>query len=206
MKELYRKFFNNILKPEENRGEEALSLMQSILLAWPFVMVEALTKFLLLYIFFDQFVSVQINQNNFNVLVNIISQNSMFSSFVTFFLSSFFEMLTFPLICYFSYLFWKIILDFFGWVLKIPKEEMSGVADNVVSASFSSYSFSIIPVIGSFVQWVAKGFILFQAIRKRLDISPMAALLIIFTPYILYIMAIVSFFIFIMTMFVSLFS
>lgn len=202
MKELYAQYFENLISPEKNKGNNAINLTEGILLSWPFVIIKFLLDFLLTYFFLDQIAKNLILEGDFENLYNMFSTKSISSGYFLLFASSFVSMILFPLWAFFAYLFWKMILNFYFWALKI--EDKNGkLTDEIVCAGFSGYIFYLVPVIGEVCTSLARLVVLFIAMRRRLDISALAAFFILLTPPLLIGLIILIFGIFIQILTIS---
>ncbi len=181
MNALYSQFFYNLFAPEENTGENALNLTQVLLLSWPFVILKFFVEFILTYFFLDQIARGLLFEGDYEGLYSLFSTQSLKLGFFVIFAKSFFTMLFFPLWGFFAYIFWKVILNFYFWALKIT-DEKDELVDEIVCAGFSGYIFYFIPIIGDFGTSIARLVVLFQALRRRIDISALASFFILLTP------------------------
>ncbi len=181
MKQLYTQFFENLVTPEKNQGDQALGLSQVILLSWPFVIIKFFIEFVLTYFFLDQMARGMLLEGDYKNLYQLVSGASIKYGFFLIFISSFLTMLFFPIWGFIAYVFWKVILNFYFWALKID-DNGGKLTDEIVCAGFSGYVFYLIPMIGEFCTTVARLVVLFLALRRRLDISALAAFFILLTP------------------------
>ena len=199
MVQLYQRYFENIILPENNRGENALNLFHSIVLSWPFVIVKFFTEFILSYFFLDQMTENILEEGKIRQIFELFSDQSLKYGFLVLFLSSFFTMIFFPLWGVLGYYFWRVLFNFYFWFMKI--EDKDEVNHEIICASFGSYSFYAIPIIGELATTLGRFYILFLGLKRRVGLSAWASLLILCTPPFLFGFVFLSTFVFMQLMF-----
>jgi hypothetical protein len=176
MIEQYKTFFSLFFMPETNVRENKVSFAESIILAWPFVLLKNLFYLAVIVLgleFFRDLASESVWLEGFE-------WNRSRSLWIIL-LNSVVEILLFPLLCFFNLVMWRIMLRFFQWYLQ---DKQVNLASDLVSSAMSSHVLLVVPFLGQVFKELSFHFILFQGIRKRLKLNSFASFLIILSPII----------------------
>jgi hypothetical protein len=174
MFDLYQKYFENIWAPEKN----SISVFQSIVLSWPFILMSLIVEFFLTFLYLDQVTRGSIFRGD---ILSAFSGSTLQAGSLLLFIKTFFYMITFPMWSFFSYYFWKVGLNFSIFIFNYDTEQ--GSAQKIASASLSSHAFSCIPVIGAFFQSITQFIILFNGTKSEITGgSGVQSFLILITP------------------------
>lgn len=193
MKEIYKKYFLLITSPWENQGDDAFGLFQMILLSWPFIIFRALVEFLITYLYIDMAEVRILEQLDYTQVMGSLSSSGFNGTILISFIQTVLTMFFFPFSLVFDYLILLPVFKFYKWFLRIEVDNRN-ICSEMVNSSFSSYAFSVVPIIGDFAQKISKFIILNKVLKRRFQVSQAASLLILLTPLILGFFAFLSMF------------
>lgn len=169
-----------------------LSLAESLGISWIFAVIRGLARIIVLNFFLQSFLSLQ--SEEFPFLQEFI-QSSGFSSYYFLLFSAALDIIFFPISTI-------VLTEVWAWIIRkyaqwlnpdLPHDE---IADQVTTHALSSHVFSIIPLLGDFIQTIIYYFLLYAGLRTNLGASKSLAWVILLTPTLILAMA-VSLFVFI---------
>jgi len=176
---LIKKYFNNLVSPEENFLSPVIGLKRSILISWPFYIFAKIVLLIFVALFLNQFIGYMsaLPQETLGLISKFLDYGSIFRMF---FITSFLGIIFFPLIILFEYYFWKVLLK---WLLKMTGRVTTD--DNlklIITSSFSSYIFLVFPFIGHSMKTLAQLYLLTRALGKTQNISILLSAFIVCFP------------------------
>jgi len=179
---LIKKYFNNLVSPEENFLSPVIGLKRSILISWPFYIFAKIVLLIFVALFLNQFIGYMsaLPQETLGLISKFLDYGSIFRMF---FITSFLGIIFFPLIILFEYYFWKVLLK---WLLKMTGRVTTD--DNlklIITSSFSSYIFLVFPFIGHSMKTLAQLYLLTRALGKTQNISILLSAFIVCFPIII---------------------
>ena len=184
----YRRFFHSMFYPQDNVDGSSVTLHEAILLAWPFVIVGAVS---------NAVSSIYLTVNFFNqstlVAFPFLAQGSLLTLPVVLGLFwSIWAVLLFPIRAYVFALTMMVVIGFYQRVSKKYAKDPT-LAFDLVAASMSSNVFRMLPAFGDFLQSIAQFLCLYKGIKKRMEISSLATCCILFTPAVISILLMIGF-------------
>ncbi len=158
-----------------------LTAYQSLATSWVFVMISGLTKILLTQV---AIITVfELISNDSYGLTNYINFNEI-PSFYFVVLSATLDVIFYPLFGIFLIQFWEVIIRLYGRGLETPGD-LTQKAHDIMSVSFSSSIFLIVPMIGGAIQGLVTMFLMYAGLRVQLKSSPVLSICILFTPFVI---------------------
>lgn len=118
-------------------------------------------------------------------------------------LSTLFAVIFYPFIFQFAYKFWKGCFKFYAQIFDYEDERLEEKSDEILTRSFSSNLFLVIPILGKTLSNIAFYFFLFSGLKKKYDFTSLQAGLVVITPlFLLFLFAIfsASYFLFLFTL------
>ncbi len=181
--ELIKKYFKNLVSPEDNFYSPFIDLKRAIFLAWPFYIFSKIVFLILVVKFLQQFINF-IGAMPEEVAFGSFAQFFNYAAiFKMFFFSSILGVIFFPLLVIMDYFFWKILLR---WLLtKTGRVVTDENLKLIITSSFSSYIFYIFPFIGSAMKRISQLYLLTRSLGKTQNISVGLSLFIVCFPIIL---------------------
>ena len=108
-------------------------------------------------------------------------------------LTTLFSVVFYPFIFQFAYKFWKGCFKFYAQIFDFEIELLEEKSDAILTRSFSSNLFLLIPILGKTLSNMAFAFFLFNGLKKKYDFSSLQAALVVATPlFLLFLFAIFS--------------
>lgn len=159
-----------------------LSVYESLGASWLFILVNGIIRIFLLNLVLIGIMDV-IQDSEFATLGLIdLSQIPAYSFLV---LSAVLDVIFYPLFGLFIIQFWEIIIKFYAKLLNV-KGDLTMIAQDIVSVSFSSQVLNVIPVFGGTMSSVANLILMYAGLRSRLYSSPVLSILIILSPILIF--------------------
>jgi hypothetical protein len=157
---------------------KSLNLSEAIGISWIFSIVKGFTKLTILNVFLLAFWSL--HTEDFPIISDIL-QGAGFTSYYFFLFTITLDIIFFPILAFVSTEIWSWVIKLFTHFLNkdLPAEK---IADQITTHALSSYLFSIIPVIGDFIQTIVYYFLLYTGLRANLEASRPLALIILISP------------------------
>ncbi len=181
--ELVKKYFKNLVVPEENFFTPNINFKRALFLSWPFYIFSKVVFLICIVMFLQTFMNYIGNfpeEMGLGFLSKFFNYSAIFKMF---FISSLIGIIFFPLIALMDYIFWKILLK---WLLqktgRIVTDENLKL---IVTSSFSSYIFLIFPFIGHSLKTISQLYLLTRSLGKTQNISTSLSLFIVCFPMIL---------------------
>ena len=155
-----------------------LTAYQSLATSWVFVMLSGLAKLVItqgvVILIFD------LISNDSYGLSELIDLNEV-PSFYFIILSAILDVIFYPLFGIFIIQFWEVIIRLYGRGLE-TKGDLTQKAHDIMSVSFSSSVFLIVPFIGGAIQGLVTLFLIYAGLRVQLKASPVLSVCILLTP------------------------
>jgi hypothetical protein len=163
---------------------EPLTLAEALGISWIFAVIRGLFKIILLNFFLHSILDFQ--SESFPVLQDLM-QASGISTYYFLLFSAALDIIFFPIGAIIMTEVWAWVIRLFaGWLNpELPKDE---IADQITTHALSSNLFTIIPVVGEFIQGLLYYFLLFAGLRSNLGASRSLAWVILLTPTLLFLM------------------
>lgn len=89
----------------------------------------------------------------------------------------------FPLGFYFFAKIWEKIVTFFALIFNPEIEDIEAVSEQVVAVSLTTHTFLLIPILGSFIFYIAFAIYLFGGLKYNLGFKTLPALMTILSPF-----------------------
>jgi len=179
---IHQQFRHNLpLHNCEETALEPLSLGEALSVSWIFSIVKAFGKVLILNFFLQIFWHFQANE--FPILKEII-EGPGFSAYYFFLFSIFLDLIFFPILTFITSEIWSFFIKHYARLLN-PNLDAEKIADQIVTHALSSHLFSMIPIIGDFIQIIFYHFLLYAGLRANLETTRSLAILILVTPLVL---------------------
>jgi hypothetical protein len=176
----YKRYFHSLFYPQYNVNGSNLTLNESILLSWPFIIVSVITNTVFAIFITVSFVE-QLPLDSFPFLDsgNVITLPILYGLFW-----SLWGVLLFPLRAYIYVYILKLIIGFYQRLTKQYSRDPH-LATDLAAAAMSSNVFKVIPGIGDMIQSLAQFLCLLKGLKLRMGINSFAAFCILFTPALL---------------------
>ncbi len=179
------------LNPERASDDEfkpvRLTSYESLATSWLFVVVNGIFKIIILN--FSILFMLNLFEDNLSLGTDFINI-SEFPGFYFLILSSFLDIIFYPLFGIFIIQFWEVVIKFFGGLLD-STGDLSQKSHDIMSVYFSSSILNIIPFVGASIQGLASMVLMYAGLRKQLNASPVLSVCIILTP-LLFILGFIS--------------
>ena len=161
-----------------DREQEGLTLTDSLVMSWPFMMAHAFYGILFLKLSFDYFSG---NVGGLTSLELVQSRTTLLSVLA--------EVVFFPFFFWFYAKFWIKIIQL-GHSLFRSEEAKEDIINEIVSYSQASHIFLLIPIFGPLMQFASNGVYLYAGLKEGLGLSFIQSMVILLAPLILVAMAI----------------
>ncbi len=177
---LIQRYFENLLYPENNFEFPQVKFKEALFLSWPFFIFSRFLILLSAYLVINNF-SSQIT-NSPLLAVHPFFKNLDFSELMKLVLNFVsISIIFFPLYLFAEMVVWKITFKILLYFTEAPREEEK--LELLISSSFSSYIFSIIPFIGEPLKACSQIYLLSRGLNKRFQLSGVLSLIIVLFPY-----------------------
>lgn len=173
----YQRFFHSLFHPHLNVKGSLLTLNESILLSWPFVILGVIVNTVFSIV----------------ITVSMLGESTLkafpffdYGSLITWpiLIGLFFSLwgiLFFPIKAYLYALFFKMVLGFYQRVCRTYSADPS-LAFDLVASSMSSHTFDIVPGLGAVAQSIAQFMSVYKGLKERMHLSSLACACIVLTP------------------------
>lgn len=155
-----------------------LSAYESLATSWLFVVINGIIKIAILN--FSIHFMLDLFQDTFEIGGNLINIGE-FPGLYFLVLSSFLDIIFYPLFGIFLIQFWGVIFKFYSGILGV-EGDLSEKSHNIMSVYFSSSILTIIPFVGSSIQSLASMVLMYAGLREQFKTSPVLSVCIILTP------------------------
>jgi hypothetical protein len=89
----------------------------------------------------------------------------------------------FPVGFYFFAKIWEKVVGFFASVFRPDVEDIDVVSRQIVAVSLTAHTFLLVPILGTFIFYIAFGIYLFGGLKYNLGLRNLPALLAILSPF-----------------------
>lgn len=162
----------------------ALGVYESLATSWIFIVISAMLRIILLNVLIIFFIKTF---NPFSGVIENYYDGDRFIAFYFIILTTFLDVIFFPLITLFVVQFWEFVLKGFA--------KLAGVEGNVeekvraiLAVALSSHILQIVPVLGDVAQKFAHFVQMYGGIREQLGFSRSLTLCALFTPVLIFMM------------------
>lgn len=173
----YQRFFHSLFHPHLNVQGSLLTLNESILLSWPFVIMGVIVNTV-----FSIVITVSLFGEKTFSFFPFLNHGSLLTWPILIGLFfSLWSIIFFPLRAYLYALFFKLVLGFYQRLCRSLSQDQS-LAFDLVASSMSSYTLRIVPGLGGTFQSIAQFMSVYKGIRERMKLNSFATLCIVLTP------------------------
>ena len=155
-----------------------LSVYESLGASWLFIVINGIFRIFLLNLVLVGILDL-INDSEIASLGLIDLTDVPAYSFLV--LSAVLDVVFYPLFGLFIIQFWEIIIKFFAKILQV-KGDLTMIAQDILSVSFSCKILNVIPIFGGSLSSLANFILMYAGLRSRLYSSPVLSVLIILSP------------------------
>jgi hypothetical protein len=159
-----------------------LSAYESLATSWLFVVINGIIKIVILN--FSIHFMLDLFHESFEIGGNLIDIGE-FPGLYFLVLSSFLDIIFYPLFGIFIIQFWEVIIKFYSGILGV-EGDLSEKSHRIMSVYFSSSILTIIPFVGSSIQSLASMVLMYAGLREQLKTSPVLSVCIILTPILIF--------------------
>lgn len=173
-------YFNSLVSPyryHTERGEDFLSISESVLLSWVFAIINGIFRILLINLVLLTLSSYAIGPE---ATGDFLDKDANLGYYFLI-LSSVLDIIFFPLFTLFVIQFWTFLIRSFAKFLKI-EGDIDLKVEKVVVGSLSSNIFMAIPIFGSIIQKFSSVVLLFIGMRAELQFSAAVSICVLLTP------------------------
>lgn len=195
----FQLFFNTLLHPTKKLdGEDRISYVEVLGISWGLHMVYAFYSVFALYLGILSYDYLSTSENFSHMLFQ--SFNLTFQKISL--MGTLFEVIFYPFIFQFAFKFWAFVVKFYAQMYDYAGKDESKQDDDIdelLTTSFTTNIFLIIPIFGNLISIVAQAYYIFIGLRKKFSFTGAQAFLILITPlFVLFLLSILiaSYFVF----------
>lgn len=159
-----------------------ITLYESLGLSWLFILLGAFFRLIFISFLISVFVGVMDPSTD---LLEQFYRGDRYVGFYFVILSTLLDVVFFPLITLVAIQFWDIVIKFFAY-LNGDNENVDERVKNILSVALSSNLLHIIPIFGAALGNLAQLVQMYAGLREQFRLSPLACILILSTPYFLF--------------------
>jgi len=196
-------FFTTLLHPTwKLREAERSSFVEVLGFSWSFHMLYALYSIGAIYLGILSYEYLSNSENFAHLLLQTL--NVKFQKFTLF--STLFKVIFYPFIFQFLHKFWTFLIKFYASIFDYVEDDEHDedeLIDDVVTTSFTSNFFLVIPVFGGLISNLVQIYYLFAGLKSKLSFTNTQAFLVLLTPlFILFLLMILiaSYFVFLISL------
>ena len=162
-----------------NEDEEIrqLSLGESISLSWIFVVLNGVVRIILINLVVVLYLHFLGGGEGF---LNVFESEEGFIGFYFIILSTFLDIIFYPLFMLFFTQFWEFVLKVFGFLLGV--EDTQKRAQDILTVAMSSQVLGIVPVFGAIAQKFASLVLIFAGVKKQMNTTTAMTVCILLFP------------------------
>lgn len=192
-------YFNAFRHFPREDGERKISFLELLGISWALHMVYAFYSVFALFLGVKSYDYLS-SSKDFSHMV-LTSFNFTFQKWSL--LTTLFSVVFYPFIFQFAYRFWKGCFKFYANIFDYEDEMFDEKCDDILSTSFASNLFLILPIAGNVLSNISMTYFLFTGLKRKFEFTSLQATLVVITPlFILFLLAIfsASYFVFLLTL------
>jgi hypothetical protein len=145
-------------------------------LSWLFHLIQVF------YLVFSVYIGVQaiILAEDNNIITRAIYNNFQLSLQKMNLILAVSEAILYPMVFYFSYKFWKVLIGFYTQIFGVTIED--SVYEEVINPIYAANVFLVIPIGGKLISFLAQAYYLFKGLKEKCSFTSLQAFLVLLTP------------------------
>lgn len=155
------------------------TLVASVSASWVMAILQGLAKIALASIILNFLLQFQ---QDSDLSFVIIEGDKELIPYYLLVLSTSLDIIFFPVLMLVVTQFWIFVIQAFGWMLGIEKNERQLIAEDITVVALSSNFFLALPIAGIFLQKLSWLYLMYAGLRKNLGASRSLSLVILFAP------------------------
>lgn len=192
-------YFNAFKNHAEATSEKKISFLELLGISWALHMLYAFYSVFALYLGVKSYAYLSSSKDFTHMMLESFSFKYQKLSLLT----SLFAVIFYPLIFQFAYKFWKGCFKFYANVFDYEDQHFEEKADDILSTTFASNLFLILPILGNILSNIAFYYFIFQGLKRKYEFTSLQASLVLITPlFIFFLLAMfsASYFVFLLTL------